>query len=468
MKTGLLRVLWVPLTMGILYLTAASFRPLLPIDETRYMTVAWEMLLHHGWLQPLTLNFEPYHHKPPLLFWLINLSWSIFGVSRWAGLIPIVLISGANILLTMKLARLLFPRIPDSGLRAGLLMAGSFPFMVYGTLVMFDMAVCLLTLAALIMLVLHARDRRRQRYLVLMGLFTGLGVLVKGPVAYLYILFPMLLAPWWIGDFTNPAVWFRGVALMIAISILPVLFWLIPILQQADGDFAYWLVWNQTAGRMIGNFDDAHLRPIYFYLPLLPIMIIPWIFFPVFWRSWGQLKISLKDEEGMRFIACWLLPALVCFSVFSGKQPHYLVPLMPGFAMILLISLRQMPSKTLAYTFSIIMSVFVLGQIPASQNIFKRYDLTQVATYMQSHAEHPWAHVRNYHGELGFMARLEQPIADLEFKDLPDWFMRNPDGLAVIRYDRPDSVEKYVKLFDQPYRGKRLGIFSKMEDPTGP
>ncbi len=83
--------LWAFAAIVILYLAAVLFRPLLPIDETRYMTVAWEMRLHEGWLSPLTLNFEPYHHKPPLLFWLINVFWSFFGVSRWAGLIPIVI-----------------------------------------------------------------------------------------------------------------------------------------------------------------------------------------------------------------------------------------------------------------------------------------------------------------------------------------------------------------------------------------
>ncbi len=48
--------------------------PLLPIDETRYLTVAWEMRQSGHWLLP-TLNGEPYSHKPPLLIWLINLAW---------------------------------------------------------------------------------------------------------------------------------------------------------------------------------------------------------------------------------------------------------------------------------------------------------------------------------------------------------------------------------------------------------
>src|SRR3569832_988308 len=57
-------------------------RSFVPIDETRYVTVAWEMWLRGDFLVPY-LNGEPYSHKPPLLFWLIQLGWKIFGVNDW-------------------------------------------------------------------------------------------------------------------------------------------------------------------------------------------------------------------------------------------------------------------------------------------------------------------------------------------------------------------------------------------------
>ena len=103
------RRLWLPLTVFILYLAAICFRPLLPIDETRYASVAWEMFMRQDWLKPLTMNFEPYHHKPPLLFWFIDASWAIFGVSRWAATLPVALSSLASVYLTVVLGRLLFP-----------------------------------------------------------------------------------------------------------------------------------------------------------------------------------------------------------------------------------------------------------------------------------------------------------------------------------------------------------------------
>ena len=60
------------LLLAILTVVAIAARPLTPIDETRYVSVAWEMWLRNDWLV-LFKNGAPYSHKPPLLFWLYNL-----------------------------------------------------------------------------------------------------------------------------------------------------------------------------------------------------------------------------------------------------------------------------------------------------------------------------------------------------------------------------------------------------------
>ena len=49
----------------VILLTALLTRPLLPVDETRYASVAWEMWSRGDFLVPY-LNGEPYSHKPPL------------------------------------------------------------------------------------------------------------------------------------------------------------------------------------------------------------------------------------------------------------------------------------------------------------------------------------------------------------------------------------------------------------------
>ena len=68
----------------LLILPVALFLPALPIDETRYLGVAWEMRVHGDFIVP-HLNGATYSDKPPLLFWLINIAWTVFGYERVVG-----------------------------------------------------------------------------------------------------------------------------------------------------------------------------------------------------------------------------------------------------------------------------------------------------------------------------------------------------------------------------------------------
>jgi 4-amino-4-deoxy-L-arabinose transferase-like glycosyltransferase len=447
-------VFWTAGVMLALYLAAIAFRPLLPIDETRYMTVAWEMRLHNGWLSPLTLNFEPYHHKPPMLFWLINLFWSVFGVNRWAGLIPIVLSSFTVVMLTARLGRKL---VPDSAERIPYIMLASVPFVIYGTLVMFDLTLTVFVLCALLCLLTYA-EKRQFKYMALMALCIGFGVLTKGPVAYLYVIFPMLLAPLWVKDFNRPVSWYGDCVAAIALSILPVFVWLGPVLAHSDNKFAFWLLWNQTAGRVTGNFADAHVRPFYFYLPFIPVMFLPWIGFPSFWRS---LKNFDVQDKGTKFLLCWIAPVFFSFCCISGKQPHYLLPLLPAVALFIATQTKAISIKNLQMTVLSVIALTVSGQCIAGFTVFKNYDLTTIADYVGAHSEKEFAWVRNYHGEIGFLGRLEHPLDDVQRKDVPLWFMDHPGGLAIIRYEYEDEVTEYKKILSHSYRGKSLGIFEK-------
>ena len=470
-------VLWSCAIMIVLFLTAVIFRPLLPIDETRYMTVAWEMRLNNAWLAPLTLNFEPYSHKPPMLFWLINLFWSLFGISRWAGLIPVALISLSCVFLTIRLGRRIFSPENFDATKIMWLLLGSVPFFIYSTLVMFDMAMMALTICSLLCLLTYA-EKRQFRYMFLLGLFTGLALLTKGPVAWLYVIFPMLLGPWWVQGFSKPLSWYADCTAGLLISIIPLSIWLLPVLSMSDNNFAFWLLWQQSAGRVAGNFSDAHVRPFYFYLPLLPLIFAPWIFLPAFWKSLKptivdaikHLKNPLthlpkKNDASiypLRFIICWILPVFLCFSMISGKQPHYLIPLMPGVIFLIAILLKSVPIKTIRHTACVVIILGIFAQSVAAQTFFRSYDLKPIASYVEKHQGKDWAWVRNYHGEIGFIGKIKKPITNLDDRQkLAAWFDEHPEGLAVVRYNDKSEVAHLKEIASSDYRGKHMGIFAK-------
>ncbi len=95
-----------------LVLMGLSLRPLTPVDETRVVSVAWEMWQRGHFLVPY-LNGQPYSHKPPLLQWCIHLLWWVFGVSEWSARLVAPLFALGNLVLTAKLARRLLARRRD-------------------------------------------------------------------------------------------------------------------------------------------------------------------------------------------------------------------------------------------------------------------------------------------------------------------------------------------------------------------
>ncbi len=460
-RTALTTPLWLPATILLLYAAAIGFRPLLPVDETRYMSVAWEMYLRQGWLEPLTLNFQPYHHKPPLLFWLINASWALLGVSRWAATIPVVLSALVSVYLTGVLGRMLFPEVLDDNNRTRLIMVASVPFLAYSTVVMFDTTLTVFVLLSLIGIVLHSRERKWS-HIILIGVSLGLGGLAKGPFAPFCIFFPILLAPYWAKNVGNIRTWYAGNMLAGAIALVIVLAWLIPMLARADANFAYWLLWEQTAGRVTGSLD-AHVAPFYAYLPLLPVMFLPWIFIPDFWRGAARLRGRLLDTEGKRFLACWIVPTFLCYCLVSNKQPHYLMPLMPGVVLLIALCLQSVSTRKLARTTVVMVNLIVAGQAAAALTFLTRYDLAPIATYVQANQDKDWAFVSNYHAELGFLAGLERPIADVPPRELEAWSALHPNGLAVVIYKDPKEVSAYRHILDAPYRGKRIGVFGRID-----
>lgn len=441
---------------ALLTLVAIIFRPALPIDETRYLTAAWEMFLNHNYFLP-TLNFAPYHHKPPLLFWLINLSWEIFGVHRWPAVLMVSLISAGTIFLAYKLIRILFPEREELAARAPWIMVASAPFLAMGTVIMFDF---LLTFCVLTAWIFAAKFLKGGKFILTVptGLALGFGVLAKGPVVLLFTLLPWLLAPLWHESMQKKR-FYKGLLVMVLVALVPVSVWLVQVFHGTDADFFHWLVIEQTKGRMTGSFGGAHSRPFYFYIPFFIGLFVPWIVFPVFWK---KLKTARAPDTVMRFCFFAIIPTLAVFMIMSGKQAHYLIPLLPFVAILIAHGLESVQMKTLKRVAVAATALMVIGQGIASFTIFPRHDLSEIVKIVAAHPDKDWAYVRNYHGEVGFLAKREKPVEGLpDLASLHEWFIKHPEGMAVVRYREPEEIRPYKVLYTMDYSSaKKLSVIA--------
>ncbi|MGA1769033.1 MAG: ArnT family glycosyltransferase [Steroidobacteraceae bacterium] len=317
------------LVLPVVAFVAVVFRQPLAIDETRYLAVAWDMFREGQWLVP-HLNGETYAHKPPLLFWLLMIGWKVLGVGdAWTRILP-VLLSGLSLLLVYRLAGRLWPGVEGVGRFSAVIVGGTLWWAAFQNLVMFDL---LLTCCVLVSLngLADAQDPQagwRPWAWVSAGI--GLSILAKGPVALLHILPLALAAPWWSEAARRQGGgWYLRLLGAVAVGLAIALAWVIPAVLVGGDAYAHNLLWDQTAHRVTTSF--AHQRPWWWYLPLLPALGLPWFIWPPAWRA---AREALAMPGGARFCLAWALPAFLAFCAVSGKQPHYLLPLLPAPALL--------------------------------------------------------------------------------------------------------------------------------------
>ena len=502
----------------LLLLTAVAIltRPITPIDETRYVGVAWEMWLRGDFLVPFK-NGEPYSHKPPLMMWMFQAGWALFGVNAWWPRLVSPLFSAGAILLTYMLASRLWPKRDGLGGRAAMVLVSCLAWAISSTWVMFDVMLAFFVLVGMHGL-LSAAEGKRLRGFALLGVAIGLGVLTKGPVILLHVLPVAVLAPWW-----HPglrwASWYGGVGVAILYGALIALLWAIPAGIAGGDEYQQAIFWGQTANRMVDSF--AHQRPFWWYLALTPALLFPWFVWPSLWGALRQYFQHRLDAGG-RFCISWSIPVFVAFSLISGKQVHYLMPVVPAFALLvarvvaggrrgekrgsglllplvaiamaggalLMIATGALPLNygplpelrlVLAGLILILGSVaayvwhsksprslVILGlagvalpmlvQLAIAPVVYPVYDVRPMAQAIRQVQSQGGvvAHAGKYHNQYHFFGRLQQPLIAMPVEELRAWLGQHPAAWVVLYERNQQALTQLKPLAIQPYRGKTV------------
>ncbi len=328
---------WAALAVAALFL-----RPLWPLDETRYVAVAWDMWQRGDFLVPY-LNGAPYSQKPPLLFWLMQAGWALFGVNEWWPRLIAPVLGLLSIPLMTQLARRLQPDSTDLAIQAVWIYCGALLFGALFTLLGFDGLLVCSTLIGMLGIVRAAQGELR-RGMIWLGVAIGLGVLSKGPVILLHLLPAAVFAPWWSPEVRrDKGRWYWGVLGAVGLGAVIALLWAVPAAYFGGAAYRTAIFWGQTAGRMTSSF--AHRAPLWWYLPLLPVLLFPWLLWPSLWR--GLFALRKAESTSVRFLLAWIVPVFIGFSLVSGKQERYLLPLLPAFALLAAYALQRVQHERL-------------------------------------------------------------------------------------------------------------------------
>jgi 4-amino-4-deoxy-L-arabinose transferase-like glycosyltransferase len=307
----------------LLYPTLSFF--LLEPDEGRYAQVSREMLARGEWVVP-HLQGQPYLDKPPLLYWLVMLSYKLFGVAEApARLIPALAVHGTILVVYILGRRSLGER---SAFWGALFLAITPGFMGMGRLLYMDgLLTFWVTLAIFATFEAIRGERFRASWWYLAALAAGLGVLTKGPVPLL-----LLVPPIWLHRrLTDHAVaigWkhLAGFLAVVAAVNVP---WYAAIFMR-EPVFLRYFFWEHNVLRFIKPFD--HLQPVWYYMPIVLGGLLPGTL--LLYAYVRHLMNDDPERAAMRTAGqgFFLLAGLWClffFSMSGCKLPTYIMPAFP-------------------------------------------------------------------------------------------------------------------------------------------
>jgi 4-amino-4-deoxy-L-arabinose transferase-like glycosyltransferase len=304
---------------------------LLEPDEGRYAQIPREMLARGEWVVP-TLEGEPYLDKPPLLYWLVMVSYRLFGVSAESARLVPALAVHAGVVLTYLFGR---RALGERSAAAGAVLLTLAPgYLSVGRLLVLDGLLTLwVTLAVLAGFEAVRGERFRRGWWLLASVACGLGVLTKGPVAGVLLVGPLVLYQL-LQRRPVLAHWRAG--LVLAAVVLAVnLPWYVAICVRQP-EFVRYFLWEHNVVRFLSPFD--HLQPVWYYAPILLGGLLPGTLLLV---GFARFLLSGDGEStGRRTPAFgFLLLAggwcVLFFSLSGSKLPTYVLPAFPPLALAL-------------------------------------------------------------------------------------------------------------------------------------
>jgi len=325
----------------IAFIYGISTYPIADMNEGLYAEIAREMLVLHDAVIP-HLNFVPYLEKPPLLYWLISLSYKIFGISTFAArIIPGLSALVVTTCLTLFCKKLSKDHIctkinTNMGWIAGIILASSAGYILIAHIVFFDLLLtAILTITICCFYLWYTYGNKKFLWSAYFAL--ALAFLTKGLIAitltFLIVITFMLLVK---TSRRKLIQLFDPIG--IGIFLLVIAPWHILAAIKLPSFWQDYFI-NEQLGRFLNKRipHDYHTGPIYFYLPRICVYIFPWILLvpTMLYKKFITPSNSITCNNFTTFLWVWFLTPLWLFSLSGAKGDYYMVLGMPPLAMLI-------------------------------------------------------------------------------------------------------------------------------------
>jgi 4-amino-4-deoxy-L-arabinose transferase-like glycosyltransferase len=332
--------------------------------ESLYAEIARDMVVRGDWLTP-HLNGTRYLDKPPLFYWLIAISYTVFGVSEFSARLPVALAGLGGVLVTWGIGR----RLIDgrSGTLAGLVLTTSVGYFVFSRQLLPDMVFAYFTTLSFYgFLRAGEEDRAQELWSLLAWAGLALALMTKGFVG----LFPLVVLGTY-GLLSGSFHALRGLksfwgGLLFCLLLVP---WHLIIGWQHEGYFWHYFV-NEHFLRFLGQRHplDFISLPLPIFFLVLFLWLLPWspylaLAIP---RKWPQLGKPLpREAAGHLLMLLWASIFLLLFAMSRARLPQYCLPAMPALALLIGMSLDKQFAGSISSTTGLLIVTATSLLLPA-------------------------------------------------------------------------------------------------------
>jgi 4-amino-4-deoxy-L-arabinose transferase len=285
--------------------------------EARYAEIAREMLGSGDFIEP-RLNGIKHFHKPPFAYWMVAAGFRIFGLNNFGARFFGVVFACLAVLYLHRTALAL---LGDEGkaFHAALIFSTSLLFLAVSRIASTEIYLVSFTVASQFHFFRRIRGEKRPVDAPMIGLFLGLGFLVKGHIILAFTLLPYLAAK--IVDRNHRGVFRPGeIVLGTGVFLAVALPWYLIVMGKNPGLLEYFLKVH-TVDRIAT--DRFHrYEPPWFFLYILAATFIPYVLFLV--RGMVSFR---RLEPAMKTLLVYIVLPFLVFSAAKGKQASYIAPL---------------------------------------------------------------------------------------------------------------------------------------------
>jgi hypothetical protein len=309
----------ITLISSLLFLPYLGSVHLFDWDEINFAESAREMILTGNYSQ-VQINFEAFWEKPPLFIWMQVLSMKTFGINEFAARLPNVLFGILTLNLIFKIGKKIFKGhiahwwvlsylgaiTPQMYFKTGLI-DPVFNFFIFLSIFQFYKVISQ-----------HSTDYNPNRHFLLAGIYTGIAILCKGPVALLVallVLFSMVFAKRMVWFFS-----FGNLLLYVFVCGLVSSIWFLPETIKNGPYFILEFLRYQV--QLFSQNVAGHQQPFYYHTLVLLIGCFPASIIAM--AGWRHNEFyTYKENLFKTTMQCMFWVVLILFSIVKTKIVHY-------------------------------------------------------------------------------------------------------------------------------------------------